>query len=254
MNIGAIHSQPLKGQPVVRTVARTRRSAFTLLELLIAVSVFSMVLLAMHGVFRGAIQLRDRTTAAVEEAAPVEEAVAWLRRDLQHLVPPGGVLFGPLQSAPQQTNAGPDLLLGMGARRVSPDFYTASAMVDTFAPWGDVQKVAYALVTPTNRAEGMVLVRAVTRNLLAPTPEPPELEVLLDRVEDVRFEFFDGAQWMAAWDSTVHPMVLPRAIRVRLWQVLGRETRGEPAPIEVVVPVWVRPWTNPASGREGTGV
>lgn len=223
------------------------RLAFTLLELLIAVVVFSVVLLAMHGVFAGAIRLRDRTAATVEASLPVEQTVAWLRRDLQNLVPPGGVFFGPLQSVPQQTNAGMDLLVAQGARRVSPDLYTTTGGVSAFEPWGEVQKVAYGLMMPTNRARGMELVRAVTRNLLAPIPEPPQLQFLLEEVEEVSFEFFDGSQWLAVWDSTVHPLVLPLAIRVRIWRVPEGDLRVEPAPLEVVVPIGVRPWTNSTS-------
>ncbi|MGA4644905.1 type II secretion system protein GspJ [Limisphaera sp. 4302-co] len=233
---------------------RNRRGrAFTLLELLIAVSAFAVVLIAIHGVFFGAVRLRGRTEATVEQAGPVELAVARLRRDLQNLVPPGGTFFGPLQSEGQRTNAGPDLLVGLGARRVSPDFYTASGIVDAFHPWGDVQVVAYGLMNPTNRSEGWELVRAVTRNLLAPRPEPPELEFLLDRVEEVRFEYFDGSQWLPTWDSTLQPQVLPLAIRVRIARLPDRQTGIEPAPLEMVVPVWVRPLTNNVTAAEAQG-
>lgn len=242
------HRHPTPGRP-----RNAQARAFTLLELLIAVAVFAVVLLAMHGVFYGAIQLRNRTAGSVDAAGPVEFTMARLRRDLQNLVPPGGVFFGPLQSDPQGTNASVDLLVGLGARRLSPDFYTASGIVDAFQPWGNVQKVAYGLMSPTNRSQGMELVRAVTRNLLAPNPEPPELEFLMDRVEDVRFEFFDGSRWVSTWDSTVQPQVLPLAIRVRIARLPEPTTRVEPQPLELVVPVWVRPVTNNVTATEGQG-
>jgi len=221
---------------------------------LIAVAIFAVVLLAMHSVFFGAVQLRNRTSRAVDEAVPLEQTVALLRRDLQNLVPPGGTFFGPLQSVPQTTNAATDPLVALGVRRVSPDFYSASAVVDEFRPWAEVQKVAYGLVPPTNQSEGLELVRAVTRNLLAPYPEPPELQYLLSGVEDVQFEFFDGAQWLTVWDSTVQPLGLPLAIRVRIARVPERDRSVAPAPIELVIPVWVRPQTNRADVLTGGAV
>lgn len=233
---------------------RTGSGAFTLMELLIAVAVFAVVLLAMHSVFFGAVQLRNRTAQAVDEVAPLEQAVGLLRRDLQNLVPPGGTLFGPLQSVPQTTNAVTDPLVALGVRRVSPDFYSASAILEEFRPWPEVQKVAYGLVTPTNRSEGLELVRAVTRNLLAPYPEPPELQYLLSGVQDVQFEFFDGTQWLTVWDSTVQPLGLPLAIRVRIARVPEGNRPVEPAPIELVIPVWVRPHTEGTDALAGGGV
>ena len=243
-----------RGAGAARSTVTAVPVAFTLLELLIAVAIFAVVLLAMHMVFFGAVQLRNRTASTVDEALLLDQAVALLRRDLQNLVPPGGTLFGPLQSVPQTTNAVMDPLVSLNARRVSPDFYTASAVVDAWTPWGEVQKVAYALTVPTNRTEGFELVRAVTRNLLSPYAETPELQPLLSGVQDVRFEFFDGSQWLAVWDSTVHPLVLPLAIRVQIIRVPRGVQVAAEAPIELVVPVSVRPLTNVAGLSSGGGV
>ena len=52
-----------------------RSSAFTLLELLIAVSVFAIVLAAINGVFYSAIRLRNRAVELVDRTLPVEQAL-----------------------------------------------------------------------------------------------------------------------------------------------------------------------------------
>src|SRR5437899_9614128 len=68
------------------------RRAFTLLELLLAVLVFSIVLTAIHVVFFSALKLRARTTEAIERALPLQQTVAIIKRDLENIVPPGGAL------------------------------------------------------------------------------------------------------------------------------------------------------------------
>src|SRR5262245_28404598 len=59
-----------------------RARGFTLLELLIAISVFAMVLLAINGVFYGAMRLRSKTSRMIEQSLPVQQTVAIIKRDL----------------------------------------------------------------------------------------------------------------------------------------------------------------------------
>lgn len=228
---------------------------FTLLELLLAVAVFALVLLAIHSVFFGALRLRNKTVAALEDAVPLQHALAILRRDLANLVPPGGPLAGSFESLPTttSTNAGINPLLTLGGRRVSPDLYTASALVDDTSPWAEVQKVSYQLVTPTNGGTGLELVRVVTRNLLPAFDEPPEVQWLLSGVQEVFFEFYDGSQWLQTWDSTTTTLPLPLAVKVQI-ELLPEETAAvRPAPVELVVPILVQAATNQVAQADSSG-
>src|SRR5258708_7475458 len=69
-------------------------AAFTLLELLIAFAIMSVVLTAISGVFYGAMRLQTKSARSVEESLPVQQAVAILKRDFKGIVAPGGVLGG----------------------------------------------------------------------------------------------------------------------------------------------------------------
>lgn len=213
--------------------------AFTLLELLIAVMVFSVVLLSLHYVFYGALRLRNKVAAVLEESGPLHQALAIMQRDLANLALPGGTLVGALQSVP--TNLTP--LPG----RVSPYFYTTVGVLRDDVPWPALQRVAYRLVSPTNDSPGLDLMRAVSRNLLAPVEEPPEDQFLLGGVEEVVFQFHDGTQWRDAWDSTVEPTGLPLAIKVQLYLTRELTNRTVHEPIELVVPVTVQAGTNTGS-------
>ena len=71
-----------------------RRRGFTLIEVLLATAIFSIVLVAINVVFFAALHLRQRTTAAVDGALPLNQALAILRKDLQNTVAPSGTLSG----------------------------------------------------------------------------------------------------------------------------------------------------------------
>ncbi|HNQ89207.1 MAG TPA: type II secretion system protein GspJ [Verrucomicrobiota bacterium] len=234
--------------------------AFTLIEVLFATTAFAIILVAVHGVFFNAIRLRDRTTQSLDAALPVQRALAYLQRDLANLVPPGGTLFGALQTTPTTASTNADSLITAGssevrsgAQQVSPDLYTAVGVLGDDLPWAEVQRVTYYLMSPTNQtAVGLDLVRSVTRNLLPPNQEEWTEERLLSGVEDVRFFFYDGTQWLETWDSTTEETPLPRAVRVELTrspEAVGLQT---PIPTELVVPVMVVVQTNATAEAEGS--
>ncbi len=231
---------------------------FTLIELLLAVAIFAIALLAIHGVFYGALKLRNRTAQALDAAVPLQHALAIIKRDLANILPPGGTLVGPLQTTLTTTEASlitsASAVLGAAAQQVSPEFYTATGIVSDRAPWPDVLKVAYYLVEPTNNVPGKDLVRVVWRNLLPLVSEEPEAQWLMSGVQNVQFLFFDGAQWTSTWDSTTHDPPLPSAIKVQVELANGRFefVRGEETwPIELVVPVTVQVRSNLVGGSFG---
>jgi type II secretion system protein J len=211
--------------------------AFTLLELLIAVSIFAIVLAAINAVFYSALRLRNRAAAMVDKALPIENALNIIRHDLLSIVPPGtNLLFGPLQS----TSSSNLITTASG-----PVFYCASGYVDETTPWAEVQRIMYAVIDATNRYEGKDLVRYADRNLLAVTPEPPQPQRLLSGVREISFFFYDGSQWRQYWDTTTDTN-LPRGIRVQIQMENDPDTPNAPlpAPLQLVVPVLVSTSTN----------
>lgn len=232
-------------QPPSRPVARRRGPGFTLLELLLAVMVFSVVLLSVHFIFHGAVRLRNRVVAGLEEAVPLQQALGIIQRDLANLAAPGGTLVGALQTVP--TN------LSQLSGRSSPYFHTRVGLLSEDQPWPALQRVVYRLVQPTNDSEGLDLMRSVTRNLLANVEDLPEDQFLLPGVEELLFQFHDGTQWRDTWDSTTETTVLPAAIRVQLYLTRDLTNSLSPEPVELIVPVYVRPDTNSTATSETSG-
>jgi type II secretion system protein J len=220
---------------------------FTLIELLLAVSIMATILAAMSSVLFIAFRLNNGVTAAVEQSAPVEQALAGIQRDLANIIcstntTNTGMLIGPLQTV-NQTNVLPD--------QIGPDFYTTGGQPDGLTPWGDIEKVDYLLSAGTNRMIlGKDLVRAVTRNLLSVNtpPQPDSKRTILHGVQNLIFTYYDGNAWQQQWDTTQQTN-LPVAIKMQIQmapQYVGRiQTR--PPVYELVIPIDLNLTTNTTS-------
>ena len=203
---------------------RGREAGFTLLEILVASVIFSVLVGALSSLFWGAMRLRERTFEVVGGGIPNAYVVRLIERDLDHLVPPGGVLAGDLL-AEMETDG--------GERKDTLEFYTASGVLREESAWGDIQKVTYYLVAPEDGADdaGSDLVRGVTRNLLASTEEKAEEQRLLQHVASLEYSYYDGENWQDSWDSTTEEAVVPVAIKGRIQFARRDDTDA----------VWARP-------------
>jgi general secretion pathway protein J len=214
------------------------RGGFTLLEVLIAVGIFSIVIVAINTVFYSAIRLRTKTNEGIEMTVPMERAIAIMKRDLESMVPPG-VLAGNLSSPALTIEPGMDPL-------GSIELFTRTAIINDAAPFGDIQKVSYYLKVPEDAFNtfGKDLFRAVTRNLLATIQEEPEEQWLIGNVDNLQFTFYSGTDWSETWDANAQESALPRAIRVQIGLTREEEAKRMRVPIELFVPVMTQALTN----------
>jgi type II secretion system protein J len=230
-----------------------RRAAFTLIEVLLAVSVFAIVLGAINSVFFAALRLRNKTVESIETALPLQHALMLIQKDCEGIMLPGGRLSGSFST----TVEGLSNNAAFNGERVTPDIYTSSGNVGELARWADLQKVAYFLATPTNTLRetqnGRDLVRLVTRNLLAVNAEEPESQWLMAGVQTMRLQFYDGMSWIDSWDSR-SATNLPAGIKVQITladDYVG--TSKAPAPIELVVPILVQNASTNSTDEAGGG-
>jgi type II secretion system protein J len=215
--------------------ASTPRAAFTLIEMILAIGVAAIVLIAVNAVLFTALHLRNATADAVDAATPVDTAMVFLKRDLACAVTPtngtskylsGSFRVGNLNSA------------GI-AEPVAAEFYTATGALGANAPWADIQRVTYELKNSTAAAGQRDLYRSVTRNLLSISATPDVTDqLLLSGVDNVKFSCYDGTQWQSTWDTSDATSLntnLPLAVRVDIQMNGGGN--ANPAPIELVVPI-----------------
>lgn len=213
---------------------------FTLIEMTLAIGIAAMVLIAINAVLFASLRLRDATADAVDAAAPVDQTVAVLRRDLQCVVTPTN---GTSKILSGDFRVGNVVSPGV-AGPVAIEMFTATGALSENSPWADIQRVTYELKEPDDRtAAGRNLVRSVARNLLTMTTPDVQDQLMLSGVESVKFTCFDGSQWQDTWDTTSMNSVntnLPLAVRVDI-QMSGK---NNPQPIEILVPIDAQPRTN----------
>ena len=211
-------------------------NAFTLIEMILAIGIASLVLIAVNAVLFAALHLRDATADVVDAATPLDQTTTYLRRDLECLVTTtngtskilsGGFRAGTISSA------------GI-SEPVAVEMCTATGALEANAPWGDIQRVTYELKRSAGTtATGQDLVRSVSRNLLSSSGTPDVADQLMMRgVASVKFSGYDGAQWQDAWDTTSATSVntnLPLAVRVQIQMAGDNNLNADP--IQIVVPV-----------------
>jgi len=233
-----------------------RFRGFTLIEVLLATAIFSIVLVAINVVFFAALHLQQRSTAAVDSFLPLDRALTIMRKDIQNAVPPGGTLSGQFRfgvtgsSVTGSSSTGINLGLNSSAMGNSVlaqngglDFCTSTGIMGDYEPWSDIQEVNYQLVEAVDRdkALGKDLVRSANRNLLAYSSQPPETSRLVGNIEKLELFFYDGAQWRDVWDTSSGDTSLPLAVRVRLYLAVDRQTGNQRLePVEMVVQIQSR--------------
>ena len=218
---------------MIRQILERRKASaagFTLIEVLVASTISAVLVVALYGVFRGALSLRESTHERLDGTLSRAYASQTLRRDFAAMAPPSGILAGPLFGERDEENA---------QRSDSLEFYTASAVIEAGQPWGDIQKIEYRLSEDysSGSEEGRDFVRAVTRNLLASTIEEAPEEALLTGVESLEFSYYDGEVWEESWDSAARENQSPLAVRVRIAFVSIEGAARNARPLERVFEV-----------------
>jgi len=210
------------------------QNAFTLIEMILAIGVASIVLIAVNAVLFTSLHLRDDTSDMVDAATPVDATANFLKRDLECIVTPTNgtskVLSGGFRVGDNISSAGV-------SDPVAIEMVTATGALSASQPWGDLQRVTYELKNAASTtATGRDLYRSITRNLLAVnTPEVTD-QLMLSGVTSVKFSCYDGAQWDDTWDTTSTTSAntnLPLAVRVEI-QMAGN---ANVQPIKIVVPI-----------------
>ena len=233
----------------------TASTGFTLIEVVLALGISAIVLVTISLAFTGALKLRDRAEANVQQSLPVERALDLIGRDLKNAVPPGLILAAPLQS-------GGAMQGGMDANN-GIQIFTSTGLLTPGKPWGDIQKVTYGLQSSSDSTSNTKdLIRAVTRNLLATGPEDEEDQFVMSGVQSLKFSYFDGASWLDSWNDSTETN-LPLAVRVDLQLAAPDSDSPQPKPVQFLVPLvaqtdtnllnQLEQMTNSSGGETGTG-
>lgn len=211
---------------------------FTLIEVLFATLVFAIVLAAVNAVFYGSLKLRERADEKQKESLSRLQSLELLKRDLRAAFYSEGFRADRFQCEPSR---------GLGVLADQIQFFAKTGTTDQSAPWSDVQQIEYYLA-PANKIRenpnSLELVRAVTRNLLAPTYQPPVEQRLISGVSAFQLSFFDGETWMTSWDSELQTPALPKAIQIYLeFATTNQSDNSLPPSLTQIVSILAEPRT-----------
>lgn len=229
------------GEIEINSKIRIKSAAFTLIEILIAVAIFGIVLVAINTVFFSGLRLQRTTTALLDESAPIQQAFAMMRRDLQ------GATLPPTNSAFGSWFRSGTVGRSFGGSDETLEFYTTTGTLSEEHPWSDLQRVSYQLTNSTDKTtlRGRDLVRVVTRNLLPTTTEEYDPQFVMSGVESMEYECYNGTDWRTTWDIDAGDIGLPLAVRVRV--TMARENNSNNTlrePLELLVPIVTQARTN----------
>lgn len=226
-----------------------RRTAFTLLELLVGMIIFSVLVSAIYGTLIGMLRLREATFRNVEVGRPRDQLSQLVRRDLEGMVAPSGVLAAEIIG---------DTQLGAIDDRDTVSFYTTTGRITDNEPWGDVQQVEYFLDPAENSSQrGMDLIRQVRRNLLSTVSDDEydlEIQRLVRGVKSLTIEYWDGEFWVNTWDSTTVENQNPTAVRMTVAFERQSDEDPEEPPLVVVAEVLAQPRPTPSAVGADAGI
>ena len=202
--------------PTHLTMHCRRRMGFTLLEMLVALTLMALLAGALYASLHTGIHARRSAEAAIGPVRAAALALEFVSRDLSSAVPPTGLLAGPFIGEDDA-----DLWSGKDADVLTWHAATGKPKVGAT----DIVKLTLSVVPDASGATG-ALVRGETRNLLAPTEPEPEVEVLCRRVHSLNLRYFDGEDWVDEWDSTTRDNTLPMRVEVTI-EIEDESREGE---------------------------
>ncbi|MCS1406880.1 MAG: hypothetical protein M2R45_00035 [Verrucomicrobia subdivision 3 bacterium] len=215
--------------------APLRGGGFTLIEILFATLAFSIVLAAINTVFYGSLRLRERADAKQKEYRPRFRALDFLKRDLRATFYSERFRADRFWSEPGQ---------GLNIPADQIQFFTTTGITSEFAPWPDVQQVEYYLaptIDPREDKNSLDLVRAVTRNFLVSTYQPPIEQRLVSGVSAFQLSFFDGEIWTQTWDSELQYPLIPKAVHIYLEFASTNQDNQVPPSMTQIVSILAEP-------------
>lgn len=212
-----------------------RQRGFTLLELIVAMVIFSIVVSAAYSLFDAGRSVTSRAEFRSQLFQSARAALQAVEDDLR-----GAVMLGtPFDSGFVGVNGGSekepmDRVEMVSVNRHTGAAYDINKTVDVVRG-SDLSKVYYWIEQDKSRpAQGLVRERPLE---LTPVNGPVRrdesiVEVSADVVY-VNFRYFDGSEWLESWDST-QVRKLPKAVEVTVY------VRGEWRDEEVIEPFMSR--------------
>jgi len=215
------------------------RGGFTLLEILLALSVLSVILLLLLSAFTGAARVRETLSSRSREFRQIRLVLDRVGTDLMGA-------FATTAREESALSLREDQLSGMPAATLT---FTAFQLPDGDGghPPAEIVKIRYF---PRIGADGVTLELHREQSDL-PFIEnriPSRESGVAEGLRGFRIELYDGTTWVKEWPAGGKKTTLPKKVAITLM-----DARGEAYRREVPIPLAGQEGSVTSSGRRGTG-
>ncbi len=181
---------------------RARQLGFTLLEVLVAISIFSVVSLAGFTIFDTVLRGEESSKVRSERQNELQRAFLLMERDFLQIAKRSMRVSGEAPSKNFIQTSDDSFLADEQAIAFVRNGWTNPGLL---LPRSDMQNVAYRLVDDTLERLHLNFVDAVVG-------QEPRVRPLITQVTSLAFEFYDGNKWQKKWSRNT----LPQAIAVEI--------------------------------------
>ena len=181
---------------------KARQLGFTLLEVLVAISIFSVVSLAGFTIFDTVLRGEESSKIRSERQNELQRAFLLMERDFLQIAKRSMRVSGEAPSKNFIQTSDDSFLANEQAIAFVRNGWTNPGLL---LPRSDMQNVAYRLVDDTLERLHLNFVDAVVG-------QEPRVRPLITQVTSLAFEFYDGNKWQKKWSRNT----LPQAIAVEI--------------------------------------
>jgi len=189
------------------------QQGFTLLEVLIAISIFSVVSLASFTIFDTVLRGDESSKLRSDRQNELQRAFFLIERDVMQIAKRSMRINGEAPSNVFIQTADDSFLADNQAMAFVRNGWTNPGLL---LPRSDMQSVAY-------RLEENTLERLHYNFVDAVVGQEPKIRPLITNISDLSFEFYDGQNWQTKWSGNSLPLAIAIEIETDDFGYLRRQ-------------------------------
>jgi general secretion pathway protein J len=190
-----------------------RNQGFTLLEVLIAIAIFSVVSLASFTIFDTVLRGDESSKLRSDRQNELQRAFFLIERDVMQIAKRSLRINGEAPSNVFIQTADDSFLADNQAMAFVRNGWTNPGLL---LPRSDMQSVAY-------RLEENTLERLHYNFVDAVVGQEPKIRPLITNISDLSFEFYDGQNWQTKWSGNSLPLAIAIEIETDDFGYLRRQ-------------------------------
>ena len=194
-------------------IARAEQQGFTLLEVLIAIAIFSVVSLASFTIFDTVLRGDENSKIRSDRQNELQRAFLLMDRDFTQIAKRSMRVNGEAPSNSFLQTSDDSFLADEQAIAFVRNGWTNPGLL---LPRSDMQRVAYRVVDETLQRLHYNFVDAVVG-------QEPKIRPLISQVTNLTFEFYDGSKWQDKWSGSTLPQAIAIEIETEVYGLIRRQ-------------------------------